>query len=124
MSVERQSEVVAGCEVVWSAGELAVSGEIDVANAAVIGQRIYALVGAPVMTVDCTAVTFLDVAGLRMLLRLGAAAAAKGTILLLHCSPAVWDTFGLCQVWDAPGLVIEPGTVLDRPDPDRPGSPE
>ncbi|MEV6599869.1 STAS domain-containing protein [Actinoplanes sp. NPDC051346] len=122
--MDRQSEVMAGCEMVWSAGKFAASGEIDAGNAAGVGERIHALVGEPVVTVDCTALTFLDAAGMRMLLRAGAAAAAMDTILHLRCSPAVTETFHLCEVWEAPGLVIEYGTVMDRDHSDRPRSSE
>ncbi|OJF11076.1 STAS domain-containing protein [Couchioplanes caeruleus] len=122
--MERRFEVVAGCKVVWSAGEIALSGDIDAGNAAVIGELICVLVGAAVVTVDCTALTFLDAAGMRMLLRVGAAAAARDTILPLRCSPAVLEVFYIFHAWDAPGLVIEPGTAMNQDDSDWPGSPE
>ncbi|MDI6105136.1 STAS domain-containing protein [Actinoplanes sp. NEAU-A12] len=124
LSVDRGFEVVDGCEVVWSAGQIAVSGEIDVGNAEVIGERIRALLGPPVVTVDCAAVTFLDVAGMRMLARVGAAAAAVNTTVRLRRSPSVAETFALCNVDALPGIVMDPGPTagqdgLGRPEDSR-----
>ena len=74
--MERQSEALAGCEVVWSAGWIRVSGAIDVASAPALERRMGALVGPGEFVVDCRSVTFLDAAGLRMLAGLGELARA------------------------------------------------
>lgn len=107
MSMDRQPEVVAGCEVAWSADGITLSGEVDAGNAAVIGARIRALLGAPVVTVTCTAVTFLDIAGMRMLVHVGASAAVVDTIVQLRCSPAVLRTFQLCGLGSPMGMVLQ-----------------
>jgi len=114
--MEQQTEVLTGCEVVWSVGCLTVSGEIDLANASVIEQRIRALLGTGNILVDCRAVTFLDVAGFRMLTRVGVAAIAADTIVRLRCSPRVLEMLQLCGVREIPGV------VLDRDNHDGPGS--
>ena len=105
--MERQSEVLTGCEVVWSVGCLTISGEIDLANAPMIGQRIRALMGVEHVVVDCRAVTFLDVAGLRMFHRMGAAAVAADTVVRLRYSPVVTETLTLCGVREIPGVVLD-----------------
>src|SRR5690242_9236071 len=114
--MEQQTEVLTGCEVVWSVGCLTVSGEIDMANAPVIEQRIRALLAMGNILVDCRAVTFLDVAGFRMLTRVGVAAIAADMIVRLRCSPRVLETLQLCGVREIPGV------VLDRDNHDGPGS--
>jgi anti-anti-sigma factor len=108
--MEQQTEVLTGCEVVWSVGCLTVSGEIDLANAPVIEQRIRALLGMGNILVDCRAVTFLDVAGFRMLTRVGVAAIAADTIVRLRGSPRVLETLQLCGVREIPGVVLDPDT--------------
>ncbi|MFC6565455.1 STAS domain-containing protein [Actinoplanes utahensis] len=125
MAVDRHVEVMTGCELMWSADEIALSGEIDASNAALIGARIHALLGAPVVTVNCAAVTFLDVAGLRMLVRTGVAAAAADTIVRLRCSPAVLLTFQLCESRNPLGMVLQgDDPVVDGHDGDGPETPE
>jgi anti-anti-sigma factor len=114
--MEQRTEVLTGCEVVWSVGCLTVSGEIDLANAPVIEQRIRALLGMGDIIVDCRAVTFSDVAGFRMLTRVGVAAIAADTVVRLRCSPGVLETLQLCGVREIPGV------VLDRDNHDGPGS--
>jgi len=114
--MEQRSEDSTGCEVGWSAECVAVSGEIDSANAPVIEQRIRGILSAGDVVVDCRAVTFLDVAGLRMLARMGDAAVALGAVVRLHCSPAVTETLNVCGVRELPGVVLNPD------DHDSPGS--
>jgi anti-anti-sigma factor len=115
--MERRSEDTTGGEVVWSAGRITVSGEIDFANATMIGRQLRDLLAPGSVVVDCRAVTFLDVAGLRMLAGLGAAAIDAGTVVRLCCSPAVTKTMNLCGLRELRGL------ILDRDDHDRPESP-
>ena len=114
--MKQQSEVLAGCEVEWSAGWIKVTGEIDVANAPVIELRIRALLEAGDVVVDCGPVTFVDVAALRMLARVGNAAAAVSTVVRLRCSPVITETLALFDPCELPGM------VLDRDDFDSPGS--
>ena len=114
--MERRPEDSTGCEVAWSVGYITVSGEIDAANAAVIERRIRALINAGDVVVDCSAVTFLDVAGLRVLARTGVAAIDAGVVVRLRCSPAVTETLEVC------GMRELPGVVLDLDDDDTPGS--
>src|SRR3954469_1470441 len=105
--MERRSEDVTGREVVWSGGCITVSGDIDSANAPVIEQQMCALLGAGSVVVDCRAVTFLAVAGLRMLAQLGVAAIAVGAVVHLRCSRCVTETFSLCGMRELPGLVLD-----------------
>ena len=114
--MERQSEVLAGCEAEWSAGWIAVSGAIDAASAPGLGQRLRALVGPGQLDVDCRSVTFLDVAGLRMLAEVGATAHAVGATVCLQCSPAVTEMLTLCGVRELPGVALKHGSH------DSPGS--
>src|SRR5512142_3131736 len=100
--MERHSDDATDCEVVCSPGHISVSGEIDIANAAAIGRRIRAAMVAERLVVDCRAVTFLDVAALRMLTHLGAAARATGTVVCLRCSPAVAEMLDLCGLRELP----------------------
>jgi anti-anti-sigma factor len=111
------SEELTGGEVVWSAGCITVSGEIDSANARVIGRRMVALLIPGSIVVDCREVTFLDAAGLRMFADLGRAAIDVGAVVHLQSSPAVTETIKLCGVQELPGL------VLDRDDADGPRTP-
>nr|WP_296065374.1 STAS domain-containing protein [uncultured Actinoplanes sp.] len=92
------------------------SGEIDAATAPVIEQRVRGLLSAGDVVVDCRAVTFLDVAGLRMFARIGDAAVTTGAVMRLLCSPAVIETFDVCGVRELPGVVLNPD------DHDSPGS--
>ena len=69
---------------------------------------------------DCRDVTFLDVGGLRMLARVGAAATAAGAVVRLRCSPAVTETLSVCGLREIPGLVLD--LDLDLDDHDSPGS--
>ena len=112
--MERQSEVLADCEVVWSVGRIEVSGAIDVANAPVLGERMRALVGDGELVVDCRSVTFLDVAGFRMLAEVGAAALARGATVCLQCSPVVTEMLNLCGVRELPGVVLEQDSQDDQ----------
>jgi anti-anti-sigma factor len=106
--MERQSEVLAGCEVVWSTGWIMVSGAIDLASAPALERRLRALVGPGELVVDCRSVTFLDVAGLRMLAGLGDLARAGGTTVCLHCSPEMTEMLTLCGVRELPGVALRP----------------
>jgi anti-anti-sigma factor len=115
--MERHSEDAVDCEVVCFTGCITVSGEIDIANATVIGRRLRAHVAAGNVVADCRAVGFVDVAGLRMFARLGVAAIAAGTVVRVRCSPAITEMLYLCSVRELPGLVLE------RDDHDCPGSP-
>lgn len=105
--MKRQSEIVAGCEVAWSPGWIVVSGAIDLANAPMLERRMRALIGPGQLLVDCRAVTFLDVAGLRMLAEVGAVALAAGTAVCLQCSPVVTEMLNLCGVRELPGVALE-----------------
>lgn len=105
--MERQSEFLTGCEVVWSTGSITISGEIDVANAPALGQRMRALVRTGQLVVDCRSVTFLDIAGLRMLAEVGVAALAAGVTVCLRCSPVVTELMDLCGVRELPGVALE-----------------
>jgi anti-anti-sigma factor len=115
--MERYSDDAVVCEVVCSDGRITVSGEIDIANATVIGRRLRALLTPGTVLVDCRAVSFIDVAGLRMFAELGGAARAAGAVVRVLCSPAMTETFDLCGLRELPGL------MLDRDDHDSPGSP-
>jgi anti-anti-sigma factor len=114
--MDRRSEDATGCQVGWPARCFTVSGEIDSVNAPMIEGRIRAFLSAGDVVVDCRAVTFLDVAGLRMLARTGVAAIAAGAVVRLQCSPAVTETLDVC------GMRELPGVVLDLDDDDSPGS--
>jgi len=105
--MKRQSEVLAGCEVVWTPGLITLSGEIDVANAPALEQRMRALVGPEELVLDCRSVTFLDVAGFRMLAEVGLMAMAAGTTVCLQCSPVVTEMLNLCGVRELPGVALE-----------------
>jgi anti-anti-sigma factor len=122
--VEQSSEDSVGCEVLWSAGGVTLSGDIDAVNASVIEQRIRALLGAAEVVVDCRAVTFLDVAGLRMLAQVGISAIARGAVLRLRCSRAMTETFNVCGMRELPGLQLELELELELEldDHDSPGS--
>jgi anti-anti-sigma regulatory factor len=85
-------------------------------NAPMIEQRIRALLGGGNVVVDCRVVAFLDVAGLRMLARVGIAAVTAGTVLRLRCSPAMMEMLNVCGVRELPGL------ELDLDDHDGPGA--
>jgi anti-anti-sigma factor len=113
--MERSSEDAIDCEVVCSTGCITVSGEIDIANATVIGRRLRAHLTPRNVVVDCRAVSFLDVAGFRMFAQLGIEAIAAGAVVCVRCSPAMTETLNLCGMRDLPGL------VLDRDDHDSPG---
>lgn len=108
--MEQQSEVLAGCEVVWSPGRIRFSGAIDMANAPALGRRLRALLGPGQLAVDCRSVTFLDVAGLRMLAEVGLAALAANGTVCLQCSPVVTDMLDLCGVRELPGVALEHGS--------------
>jgi anti-anti-sigma factor len=114
--MEWHSEQLAGCELAWSAGSITMSGEIDAADAPMIENVLRTLLGAGSFVVDCRAVTFIDVAGLRMIAQVGVAATAVGAVVGLHCSPAVTETLNLCGLHELPGL------VLTRDDHDSAGS--
>jgi anti-anti-sigma factor len=105
--MERRSEDSAGREVVRSAEGVTLSGDIDEANVPEIERRLCAVLEAGDVVVDGRAVTFLDVAGLRMLARVGVAAAAAGAVVRMRCSPAMTETFNVCGVRELPGLKME-----------------
>lgn len=105
--MERHVEDLTGCEMAWSAGSITISGEIDAANAPVIEQRMRALLSAGNVVVDCRAVTFLDVAGLRMLAQLGVVATALSAVVRVLCSPTVTATVNLCGPHELCGLVLD-----------------
>lgn len=109
-----QSEVLIGCELLWSAGCIRVCGDIDLANASAVERRIRALIGLEDLIVDCREVTFVDAAGIRMLARVGAAAVAAGANVRLRCSPVVIETLKLCYVRELPGLTLDRGSHDSR----------
>jgi anti-anti-sigma factor len=115
-SMERQSEVLTGCEVVRPAGCTTGSGEIDLANAPMPGQRIATLLGMGDLILDCRPVAFLDAAGLHLLAEGGVVAITAGVAVCLRCSPEVTETLNLCGVRELPGI------VLDRDSHDSPGA--
>src|SRR5689334_14789802 len=96
-----------GGEEASSIATVVLAGAIEGSNAAVIEERIRAHLGAHGVTVDGTAVDFLDVAGLRMIIRIGVAAVAQRTLVRLQCSPAILLVMALCDVSDIPGIVLE-----------------
>ncbi|GAA4605605.1 anti-anti-sigma factor [Actinoplanes octamycinicus] len=102
----RHTELLLCCELTTSDGHLALAGEIDLANAAMIETRLIAALAHPVTELDCRAVTFLGAPGVRALLRVAAAALAAGITLHLHCSPAVAKTLDLCGCRRVPGAVL------------------
>ena len=103
--------------MVWSGDAITVSGAVDAANATAIGRRMRALLTPGDVVADCRAVTFIDVAGCRMLAELGLAALAVGAVVCLRCSPAVTRALDVCGIRDLPGVVI------DRDDTTGPGGP-
>lgn len=124
--MDRQITSTAGCAVAWTDGAVGVAGEVDRANVHLVEHRIRAGIGdwaggervidtvptgEAATVLDCTAVTFLDAAGVRMLARLGAAALAAGAVLTVLASPAVLLTVRLCGEPDLPGLVLRGDTV-------------
>jgi anti-anti-sigma factor len=107
--MERRSEDASGCEVAWSAGCVTVSGEIDISNATVVGQRMSSALNSGDLVVDLRAVSFLDVAGFRMLTRLGAEAAGSGVAVRVRCSRAVIEMMRLYGMSEVPGLHLDCG---------------
>jgi anti-anti-sigma factor len=114
--MEQQSEILAGCEVVWSPGVITMSGVIDMANAPAIERHMRGLIRSGDLVVDCRSITFLDVAGFRLLAQVGVMAMAAGATVCLQCSQVVTEMLTLCGVREIPGV------VLKHEDHDRPGS--
>ncbi|MDI6105908.1 STAS domain-containing protein [Actinoplanes sp. NEAU-A12] len=104
--MERQSEVLGGCELVWASAEVRLGGEIDSANVSLVEQRVLPLISGPVTVIDCRSVTFLDAGGVRMLARFGAAALSANTVVRVRCSPWMTITLELCGFEELPGLVL------------------
>lgn len=104
--MERQSEVLSGCELVWASAEIRLGGEIDSANVFLVEQRVLPLIADPVTVIDCRSVRFLDVSGVRMLARFGAAALRANTVVGVRCSPWVTTTLEICGFGELPGLVL------------------
>jgi anti-anti-sigma factor len=104
--VEQQSEILGGCELLWVGAEVQLSGEIDLANVPLIEQRVLPLIANPVTVIDCRSVTFLDVGGVRMLARFGAAALSTNTVVHVRCSPSMTITLELCGFEELPGLAL------------------
>ena len=104
--MERRSEILEGCELVWSDDGIVLTGEIDPANVTLVEERVLPLIADPVTVIDCRSVTFLDAGGVRMLTRFGAAALSANTVVRVRCSPAVTMTLQLCGFEELPGLVL------------------
>jgi anti-anti-sigma regulatory factor len=107
--MEQHTEDATGGEVERSPGGITVSGAIDIANATVIGERMCALLTSGKVVVDSRTVTFLDVAGVRMLARFGLAALARGAVVCVRCSSAITETLAVCGVRELPGLQLDHG---------------
>jgi anti-anti-sigma factor len=114
--MEQQSEILAGCEVVWSSGVITMCGVIDMANASAIERHMRGLIRSGDLVVDCRSITFLDVAGFRLLAAVGVMAMAAGATVCLQCSQVVTEMLTLCGVREIPGVALE------HEDHDRPGS--
>jgi anti-anti-sigma factor len=105
--MEQQSEILAGCEVVSSSGVITMSGVIDMANASAIERHMRGLIRSGDLVVDCRSITFLDVAGSRLLAEVGVMAMAAGATVCLQCSQVVTEMLTLCGVREIPGVVLE-----------------
>jgi anti-anti-sigma factor len=114
--MKQQSEMLAGCEVAWSPGLITMSGVIDMANASAIERHMRGLIHSGDLVVDCRSITFLDVAGSRLLAEVGVMAIAAGATVCLQCSQVVTEMLNLCGVREIPGV------VLKHENHDRPGS--
>ncbi|RAS70039.1 anti-anti-sigma factor [Lentzea atacamensis] len=116
-----QSERLADCELTRADDRIAVTGEIDAANAGAIADRVCGALGGTVVVVDLRAVTFFSAAGVHLLRRIAAAARTSDTIVQVLCSSAVRHTARLCGVTELPGLVLDRS---DRREPDPTGDRE
>ena len=103
-----RSENLTRCGLIRSGHRLAVSGEIDEANASALGKHIGAAFGTGVTVVDLSEVTFFSAAGLRAVLGLGPIATRHGVDVRVRCSPQVWRVVELCGIPSIGGLLLEP----------------
>lgn len=104
--MERRSEILEGCELVWSDDGIVLTGEIDPANVTLVEERVLPLIADPVTVIDCRTVTFLDAAGIRMLARLGSAALGANAVVRVRCSAPVTMSLRLCGFDELPGLSL------------------
>ncbi|WP_035855074.1 STAS domain-containing protein [Cryptosporangium arvum] len=91
------------CGPVRSGHRLAVSGEIDQANAAALGVALE----DGVTVLDLTGVTFFGVAGVRVPLEIGAVAAGRGHVVRVSCSSPVRRVLEVCDLPAVAGLELD-----------------
>ena len=118
---DERSERLTYCELTRTDDRVAVSGEIDVASAEAIADRVCGALTGTVTVVDLRAVTFFGAAGVHLLRKIALAACAADTIVHVPFSPAVRHTMDLCGVTELPGLVLDRS---DRREPDPTGERE
>jgi anti-anti-sigma factor len=95
---------------VWSChvegGCVHVQGEIDVANAARLADVLAAAVAAGTTVVDCSALTFCGVAGVRAVLAAAAGVGVAGCLQLVELDPFVARTFRVLGCGALPWLEL------------------
>ncbi|WP_143175369.1 STAS domain-containing protein [Cryptosporangium aurantiacum] len=105
-----RSESLVRCDLTRSGECLAITGEIDEANASALADRIGAALADRITLLDLRGVTFFSAAGVRMLLLVGPAVGVTDSGLRVRCSTAVWRIVALCGVAEVSGLLFEPST--------------
>lgn len=104
----------------WSARRdgsiLRIAGEIDMANAAAVRDRVIAEIRAGVVHLDLSAVRFFGVAGMDTLLDGHAVLHSQGKTLRLTCPPVVVRMMHICGLTELEGLTV---TIVTGPDPAR-----
>jgi anti-anti-sigma factor len=86
-------------------------GELDSSNVAHVADRLEEeLRGADELTLDVSELTFMDSQGLHMLIKLGEAAAQKGSaVRLFNCAPQVKRLLDVAVPTGIPGVeILEP----------------
>jgi anti-anti-sigma factor len=100
----------------WSAHRegrvLRLGGEIDVANAAVVRDRVVAEVCAGVDHLDLSGVGFFGAAGIEALLDAHALVRSQGKTLRLTCLPMVVRILRVCRFTELEGLTV---TTVEEP---------
>ena len=83
-------------------------GELDSSNVAPVADRLEEeLRGADQLTLDLSDLTFMDSQGLHMLIKLGEAAAQKGSpVRLFNCPPQVKRLLDVAVPTGIPGVEI------------------
>jgi anti-anti-sigma factor len=101
----------------WSAHRdgrvLRLGGEIDVANAEAVRDRLVAEVCSGVDHVDLSGVDFYGVSGLEALLDAHALLRSHGGILHLTCPPIVVRLLQVCGLVELEGLIV---TTVEKPE--------